>query len=112
MAGMPGQSNDGPHGGPNSGMPITFANAPTGAAGKAAGWEGYFGTPPRPLDLNPYDAMRRENLALPEAYKGHNIYLTQVIIQLVTKDDMWPGTIALPFRITENTMEIVVRTLT
>ena len=90
-------------------MPLTHGGAPPGAAGNAAGWESYFGTPPRPLDLNPYDAMRRENLALPEAYKGHNIYLTQVIIQLVTADDMWPGTIALPFRITESQMEIVAR---
>jgi len=109
MAGMARQSADGPHGlGPNASMPMTYAGAPKGAAGgPAGGWDSYFGAPPRPLDLNPYDAMRRENLALPEAYKGHNIYLTQVIIQLVTQDDMWPGTIALPFRITESQMEIV-----
>ena len=104
---QPQQSMAGPNGGPNSGMPITYAGAGNPAAGDPSGWKSYFGTPPRPLDLNPYDAMRRENLALPEAYKGHNIYLTQVIIQLVTDDDMWPGTIALPFRVTESQMEIV-----
>jgi len=87
-AGMPRQSMDGPSGGPNAAMPITYSGAP---GSSSPTWESYFGTPPRPLDLNPYDAMRRENLALPEAYKGHNVYLTQVIIQLVTQDDMWPG---------------------
>ena len=66
----------------------------------------FFGEPIRELQLNPYNAFRRENLALPDAYKGPSPFMTQVIIKLVTDTDMWPVTVALPFRLTEDSNEI------
>lgn len=57
--------------------------------------------------LNPYDAFARENLALPDAYKGSSPYMTSIIINMVQDADMWPAKIALPYRFTESEMEIV-----
>ena len=42
-----------------------------------------------------------------DAYKGSLPYMTNLIITLVTDEDMWPTKIALPFRLTEGEMEIV-----
>ena len=53
------------------------------------------------------DAYKRENLSLPEAYKGTNPYLSNILITLIREDDMWPGKVALPFFVDENNMEIV-----
>lgn len=60
-----------------------------------------------PLETNPYGPYRRENFSLPDAYKGSNIYMTNIIIQLITDDDMWPTRVALPFKFSEGEMEIV-----
>ena len=38
------------------------------------------GQPQGELKLNPYDAFARENLALPDAYKGSSPYMTSIII--------------------------------
>jgi hypothetical protein len=38
------------------------------------------GQPVGELKLNPYDAFARENLALPDAYKGSSPYMTSIII--------------------------------
>jgi hypothetical protein len=48
----------------------------------------------------------RENYALPEAYDGPNPFITRILIQLITEDDMWITRIALPFRFTEGEMEV------
>jgi hypothetical protein len=47
----------------------------------------------------------RENLALPDAYNGPNPFITRILIQLITEDDMWITRVALPFRFTEDSME-------
>jgi hypothetical protein len=88
------------------------------------------GQPVGELKLNPYDAFARENLALPDAYKGSSPYMTSIIINsaynnsyctlrrsadamhffhlsVVQDADMWPAKIALPYRFTESEMEIV-----
>ena len=70
-------------------------------------WRMFFGEPKGPIETNPYGPFRRENFALPDAYKGSNIFLTNIIIQLVSDEDMWPTRIALPFRVTEGEQEIV-----
>lgn len=55
-------------------------------------WNQFFGPNPKgPIETAPYGSYRRENFALPDAYRGSNAYLTNVIITLVTeqvcKDD-------------------------
>lgn len=47
-------------------------------------WARYFGPSSRPIETAQYGAYRRENFALPEAYRGSNQYLTNIIITLVT----------------------------
>jgi len=110
-----------PAGGPSThGMPQQPGNGMIGANQAAAqtvgapggqgaqNWNQWFGEPAGgKVHLDPYEAYRRENFQLPEAYKGHNVYLTTVLIQLITEDDMWPARIALPFRVTENENTIV-----
>ena len=96
---MPQQPGNGMVGANGSGALTTAP--PPGQGG--ANWNQYFGQPAGGMPApNPYEAYRRENFQLPEAYKGHNTYLTTVLIQLITEDDMWPARIALPFRQTEN----------
>jgi hypothetical protein len=70
-------------------------------------WRLFFGEPKGPIETNPYGPFRKENFALPDAYKGSNPFLTNIIIQLVSDEDMWPTRVALPFRVTEGEMEIV-----
>lgn len=103
LQGMPQQPGNGMIGS-NNALAQTVGNPPSGPAG----WNNWFGEPAGgKIALDPYEAYRRENFQLPEAYKGHNVYLTTVLIQLITDDDMWPARIALPFRITESENKIV-----
>lgn len=45
--------------------------------------------------------------ALPDAYNNSsNPFLTTMVIRLITEDDLWPGRIALPFRVTEGENKI------
>jgi hypothetical protein len=67
----------------------------------------FFGEPKGPIENSPYGPHRRENFALPDAYKGSNPYMTTIIIQLISQEDLWPVQIALPFRFTESENEIV-----
>jgi hypothetical protein len=69
-------------------------------------WAQFFGPSKTPLETAPYGSYRRENFALPDAYRGANPYLTNVIITLVTEQELWPVRIALPWRLTESEMEI------
>lgn len=80
--------------------------APNGGAVEHSEWAAYFGESPRPIEKSPYDAYRHTNFALPDAYKGHSVYLTNVMITLITQADMWPASVALPFRVTEGEMSI------
>jgi hypothetical protein len=68
----------------------------------------YFGEPLRDIGktMNPYSAYGRENYALPDAYKGPNGYMTQILIHVIQNEDLWPTKVVLPIRITESEMEI------
>lgn len=48
-------------------------------------WSQFFGPSKGPIETAPYGAYRRENFALPDAYRGSNVYMTNVIITLVTE---------------------------
>ena len=69
-------------------------------------WSQFFGPGKGPIETAPYGSYRRENFALPDAYRGSNVYLTNVIITLVTDQELWPVKVALPWRLTESEMEI------
>eukprot|EP00854_Cymbomonas_tetramitiformis_P009873 gene9873-11692_t len=68
-------------------------------------FEPYFGENPKPYMLSPYDSFGRENFALPEAYLGYSPYMTNVMINLIKSEDMWP-TVVLPYRETKDTSAI------
>eukprot|EP00854_Cymbomonas_tetramitiformis_P032935 gene32935-42006_t len=70
-----------------------------------ASFEPYFGENPKPYMLSPYDSFGRENFALPEAYLGYSPYMTNVMINLIKTEDMWP-TAVLPYRETKDTSTI------
>ena len=46
-------------------------------------WRLFFGEPKGPIETNPYGPFKRENFALPDAYRGVNNHLTNVIITLI-----------------------------
>ena len=48
-------------------------------------WSQFFGPSKGPIETAPYGSYRRENFALPDAYRGSNVYMTNVIITLVTE---------------------------
>ena len=67
----------------------------------------YFGLPPGgpqmlKSQIDPYSRFPRETLHLPDVYKGHNGYLTQVMIELLTEEDLVPIRTILPLRETFN----------
>lgn len=68
-----------------------YAGRPEGATGGGvtyrqgeSDWSAFFGPAKGPIESAPYGSYRRENFALPDAYRGSNMYLTNVIISLVT----------------------------
>ncbi len=67
----------------------------------------FFGPPPGGQlalqhKVHPYSKFPRETLHLPDVYKGHNPYLTQVMIELITEEDLVPLKVILPIRETYN----------
>ena len=75
---------------------------PAGAANQDGvhPWSTYFGE-----KHNPYPTS---SLALPEVYKGHNPYLTNILIDLVTEEDVVPTKIIMPIRQVDNTDQNIV----
>ena len=82
---------------PGGGNPTRFPELPgNGAygtntmpqlAGVTTGdWRTFFGDPKGPIDTSNYGPFRRENFALPDAYKGSLPYMTNLIITLVTDE--------------------------
>lgn len=69
-------------------------------------FEPYFGKVQGEFKLNPYSKFGFENWTLPQAYKGSNDYMTQLIIHVIQDEDMWPTRVVLPIRLTESEMEI------
>eukprot|EP00854_Cymbomonas_tetramitiformis_P009287 gene9287-11002_t len=85
--------------------PVASGNNPQELNNPTARFSPYFGENPKPYLLSPYDQYGRENFALPEAYLGYSPFMTNVMIALITKEDMWP-TIVLPYRETRDTSTI------
>ncbi|KAK3288848.1 hypothetical protein CYMTET_3672 [Cymbomonas tetramitiformis] len=77
----------------------------SGDGPNAGRFEPYFGENPKPYMLSPYDSFGRENFALPEAYLGYSPYMTNVMINLIKTEDMWP-TVVMPYRETKDTSAI------
>ena len=70
-------------------------------------WSPYFGEPMKEFKMNPYSAYGRENWALPDAYANVSLpYMTQLMIHVISEEDLWPTKIVLPIRVTESEMEI------
>jgi len=59
-------------------------------------WSQFFGPSKGPVETLPYGAYRRENFALPDAYRGSNLYLTNIIITLVTEQASFSRELAGP----------------
>lgn len=70
----------------------------------AANFADWFGPNPRGESeiTNPYSGYPRETLALPDAYKGSNLYLTNIMLNLIQEEDLIPTRILLPMRVTQN----------
>ena len=76
--------------------------------GPSSNWEDYFGLPRGGVvPHNPYASHPRETLTLPEVYKGSNPYLTNVLITIVTEQDLVPTKLLMPIRQTANETTIV-----
>lgn len=94
---------------PNLGVQSNGFQVSTGRPPNQPDFQPYFGKPLRQIETNPYELYSRENYALPEAYKGPNPFMTKLMIQLITEDDLWITRRALPFRRTEGEMEVCAR---
>lgn len=75
-------------------------------------WPNFFGLPlggelALQQQHDPYSRFPRETLHLPEVYKGHNPYLTQVMIEFITEEQLTPIRVILPLRETVNESTIV-----
>lgn len=70
----------------------------------AANFSDWFGPNPRGESeiTTPYSGYPRETLALPDAYKGSNLYLTNIMLNLIQEEDLVPTRILLPMRVTQN----------
>ena len=70
----------------------------------AVNFADWFGPNPRGESeiTTPYSGYPRETLALPDAYKGSNLYLTNIMLNLIQEEDLVPTRILLPMRVTQN----------
>jgi hypothetical protein len=80
---------------------------PEGSSKRASGFENFFG-PTRGDNTitTPYSAYPRETLALPDVYKGSNPYLTNIILTIISDEQLIPTRILMPIRQTENETSI------
>ena len=77
---------------------------PDSSTKRGQGFCDFFGPSPRgdPVNTTPYSGYPRETLALPEVYKGSNPYLTNIMLTLITEEELIPTRILLPMRTTQN----------
>lgn len=83
----------------------TFQNPwPEASVAPAANFADWFGPNPRGEAeiTNKYSGYPRETLALPDVYKGSNLYLTNIMLNLIKEEELIPTRILLPMRITQN----------
>ena len=93
-------------------LPAPASGAPPPSAYDPKNLVPYFGLPAGgeaalEKQLDPYAAFPRETLHLPNVYKGYNPYLTNIMIEFVTEEDLVPTKILLPLRETYNETMIV-----
>lgn len=72
-----------------------------------ARWAPFFGPAPYPWKQNAQQMYDRETQDLPEAYKGENVYLKDVIIAQIENMPQWPIREVAPLKKNETSMEIM-----
>lgn len=77
---------------------IGWPQQPSAAANKLD-WTHFFGTNPGYQPPTDYSlSYRNETMNLPQAYHGNNVFLSQLIVNMISMDDQWPIREALPWR--------------
>lgn len=81
---------------------------PEATTSRDPGWSNWFGPNPRgdSTITNPYSGYPRETLALPDVYKGSNPYLTNIMLTIISDEELVPTRILLPMRTTQNETSI------
>jgi hypothetical protein len=69
---------------------------------RALGWADFFGDRGHTNVTNKYSGYPRETLALPDVYKGSNPYLTNLMLNFISEEELVPTRILLPLRHTEH----------
>lgn len=89
-------------------MTTFIASYPDSSVKRDPGFSDWFGPSPRgeSYNTNPYNGYPRETLALPDVYKGSNPYLTNIMLTLITEEELIPTRILLPLRTTQNETSI------
>lgn len=80
----------------SSNQPVSFLGRTQTQQDEANKWYMFFGFNPRILDKPAEFDYNREFQNLPEAYKGNNPYISQIIITQITADEQWVIREALP----------------
>jgi len=65
----------------------------------------FFGRPNKP-STQYYDDFQEENLDLPDAYHGRNMYLRELLVSSITKAGQWPVTELFPWKEQNDSMTI------
>lgn len=66
----------------------------------------FFGRNGRALEKDPTWQYDREVMNLPEAFKGPNPYISQILITTISEADRWPIRVALPLKQNEQGMTV------
>jgi hypothetical protein len=66
----------------------------------------YFGVPNKQVVDQPYSWWDSENYDLPDALKGKCTYVLNILITAILQSDMWPVTEMLPYRKSEDSLEV------
>lgn len=69
-------------------------------------WIPFFGQPQRQPPANPYNRYRRELSTLPEAYKGKNPMLEEMMVTMVSEADQWAIKEWAPWQVWNDGMSI------
>lgn len=76
---------------PNS---VSYDDGSTGSENRFEAW---LGQPSAPIRHSQYDQYPVETLNFPEAYVGENLYLSQILITLISQSQQFPITDMLPY---------------
>ena len=70
------------------------------------GWAEFFGKPRKPIEKNTSDDLEKELFDLPEAYKGSNSYISQILISKIANTELWILKDFAPWMKFEDAMDI------